>query len=75
VPCYTCGTSRNRNGLSTEEFLSALRRFIARRGAQKEIISDTASHFKLAKNTLELIWQKTIKCDEVQSYVSDCGIK
>jgi hypothetical protein len=61
--------------LSTEEFLLALRRFIAQRGAPKEIISDNASQFKLAKNTLELIWQKTIKCDEVQSYVSDCGIK
>ena len=44
--------------MSTEEFLLALRRFVGRRGVPEVIISDNASQFKLAKNVLDLIWQK-----------------
>ena len=39
--------------LSAQQFVLCLRRFIARRGKPKEIISDNASQFKLAKSTVE----------------------
>ncbi|XP_053403147.1 uncharacterized protein LOC128558271 [Mercenaria mercenaria] len=58
---------------STEEFLLAL--FIAQRGSPMEINSDNAKQFKLASDTIHLIWQNTIKSDDVQTYVSNHGIK
>ncbi|XP_053403207.1 uncharacterized protein LOC128558308 [Mercenaria mercenaria] len=61
--------------MSTEEFLLALRRFIAQRGSPMEINSDNAKQFKLASDTIHLIWQNTIKSDDVQTYVSNHGIK
>ncbi|XP_053392151.1 uncharacterized protein LOC128554862 [Mercenaria mercenaria] len=51
--------------MSTEEFLLALRRFIAQRGSPMEINSDNAKQFKLA----------SIKSDDVQTYISNHGIK
>ena len=61
--------------LSTEEFLMALRRFVAIRGSPEEIISDNAQQFKLANETLKMVWQRIIQCEEVQNYSSDHGIK
>lgn len=61
--------------LSAEEFIQALRRFIARRGTPKEIIPDNASQFKLAKSTADIVWEKVIQDPTVQSYVAEQRIK
>ena len=59
--------------MTTEEFLLALRRFIAQRGAPVEITSDNALTSKSANTALELIWQNVTKHEDVQSYVSNEG--
>ena len=61
--------------LSAEAFIQTLRRFIARRGTPKEIISDNASQFKLAKSSMDMAWSNMIQDIEVQSYVAGQGIK
>ena len=61
--------------MTTEEFLLTLRRFISQRGPPVEIISDNALTFKLASTALELIWKNDTKHDDIQSYVSNVGIK
>ena len=61
--------------LSAEEFLQALRRFIARRGAPKEIILDNASQFKLAKSTVDIAWEKAVHDPNVQSHIAQQRIK
>ena len=61
--------------MSARTFILCLRRFIAIRGAPKEVISDNAKHFKLTSETLPLIWKKTIHNSDVQNYVSNEGIK
>ena len=73
---FTCLVTRavhlelNHN-LSTEDFLMALRRFIACRGKPDEIISDNAMQFKLASETIDIIWQRILKCPDVQNYASE----
>ena len=61
--------------LSAEEFLQALRRFIARRGAPKEIILDNASQFKLAKSAVDIAWEKAVHDPNVQSHIAQQRIK
>lgn len=61
--------------MSAEEFLLGFRRFISQRGSPIEIISDNALQFKTASKTLNLIWQKVTKCEEVQNHVSNSGVK
>ena len=61
--------------LIAEEFLLALQRFIARQGNPSEIISDNAAQFKLSKSTTDDAWQKVIKDQSLQSYISNQGIK
>lgn len=61
--------------MTTGEFLLALRLFVARLGVPKEILSDNASQLKLAKNVLDLICLNTTRSDEVQTYMSNVGIK
>ena len=61
--------------MSTEEFLFALRRFVALRGTPKEIFSDNALQFKTANATLDLVWKNVIKSEYVQTYASRSGIK
>ena len=61
--------------MTTEEFLLALRRFISLRGRPVEITSDNALTFKSASTALELIWKNVTKHEEIQSYVSNVGIK
>ncbi|XP_053391226.1 uncharacterized protein LOC128554039 [Mercenaria mercenaria] len=80
VCLFTCLVTRavhleTVHDMSTEEFLLALRRFIAQRGSPMEINSDNAKQFKLASDTIHLIWKNTIKSDDVQTYVSNHGIK
>ncbi|XP_078334132.1 uncharacterized protein LOC144625796 [Crassostrea virginica] len=61
--------------MSTEEFLLGLRRFIARWGKPKQLISDNASQFKLASSVLEETWSATVHDSDVQSYVANEGIE
>ncbi|KAK2559409.1 hypothetical protein P5673_018033 [Acropora cervicornis] len=45
-----------------------------RRGKPKEIISDNASQFKLAKSTVEEAWQFATTSPDTQSYLANEGI-
>ena len=59
--------------MTAEQFLLALRRFIARRGKLKQIILDNAPQFKLAKTVIDKAWKETISHHEVQSYTATQG--
>ncbi|XP_077989886.1 uncharacterized protein LOC144444347 [Glandiceps talaboti] len=61
--------------LSTDQFLLCLRRFIARYGTPKEVTSDNAPQFKLAKTTADKLWRDVTVDPDVKSYVADQGIK
>ena len=61
--------------MTTEEFLLALRRFISQRGRPVEITSDNALTFNSASKALQMIWKNNTKHEEIQSYVSNVGIK
>ena len=61
--------------MSAEQFLLCLRRFISRRGKPKEIISDNASQFKLAKSTVDEAWKFATTSPDMQSYLANEGIK
>ncbi|XP_066926074.1 uncharacterized protein [Clytia hemisphaerica] len=63
------------NDMTAEEFIMALRRFIARRGKPSHIISDNAAQFKLASSTIDLAWIKVINDEAVTSYLANEGIK
>ncbi|KAL9972923.1 hypothetical protein ACROYT_G019319 [Oculina patagonica] len=63
------------NDMSAEQFLLCLRRFISRRGKPKEIISDNASQFKLAKSTIDEAWKFATTSPDMQSYLANQGIK
>ena len=53
--------------MSAEEFLLGFRRFISQRGSPIEIINNNALQFKTASQTLDLLWKKVIRCDDVQN--------
>ena len=61
--------------MSAEEFLLGFRRFIARWGSPKQIISDNGSQFKLASNTLEEAWNGVTVDSDVQTYMANEGIQ
>ena len=61
--------------MTAEQFLLALRRFIARRGKLTQIILDNAPQFKLAKTAIDKAWKETISHHEVQSYTANQGIE
>ena len=56
-------------------FIDCLKRFIARRGKPKLIISDNAPQFRLVKTTLDVEWSKTFKSTEVLDCYSYEGIQ
>ena len=56
-------------------FNNALSRFIARRGAPEQFVSDNGPQFVLAKNLFDRTWQQTTTTDAVKSYISEKGIK
>lgn len=60
---------------TAEAFLNTISRFIARRGAPEQIISDNAPQFRLAKTLFDRTWHKVLRDDAVQSYISDNGIR
>lgn len=57
------------------EFLLELRRFRAQWGKSKQLISDNASHFKLASSVFEDAWSSNINDSDVQSCVGNEGIE
>ncbi|XP_058822232.1 uncharacterized protein LOC131683878 [Topomyia yanbarensis] len=59
--------------LSTQAFLSALKRFVSRRGRPAHIYSDNGKNFEGAKNTLEEI-QRFLTDEDVYSWSGDEGI-
>ena len=61
--------------MSAEQFLMALRRFIARRGKPDEIILDNASQFKVTKSAVDLAWNKVINDPDIYNYCSSNSIK
>ena len=61
--------------MSAEEFLLGFRRFISTIGSPNEITSDNAKQFKTASQVLDVLWKNVTKCDEVQNYASNIGVK
>ena len=61
--------------LTPEQFLSCLRRFVARRGKPQSVISDNAPQFKVVKSAIDLQWRKVMLDDEVKQYMIEGGIK
>ena len=57
--------------MSTATFIRALKRFCARRGLPRRILSDNAKTFKSAAKFLKAVFT----CQEVKSYLSDVGIE
>ena len=60
--------------LTASQFLCCFRRFFARRGKPRHIISDNASQFKLTAKVLDRQWQQVIDSDEVLYYCSSENI-
>ena len=56
--------------MSAQQFLLGFRRFIARHGKPNKVISDNASHFKLAAETIYRLWTNILKENDVVSYVA-----
>ena len=57
--------------MSADSFLLYFRRFISARGTSTEIIIDTAKQFKLSSDTVNAIWGRLLKNDEVQNYLKN----
>lgn len=75
IALFTCATTRAVHlelvrDLTTETFLMALRRFIARRGIPKTVYSDNALTFKRASADMNKIFH-AIKGSDTQAYLSD----
>ena len=80
VCLYTCLVTRAvhlelMSDMSTEQFLLGFRRFLARHGKPDEIISDNASQFKLASDTIDKFWQQILTEKDVVSYAASANIK
>ena len=73
VYLYTCLVTRAvhlelMQDISAQQFLLGFRRFIARYGKPKMVIFDSASHFKLAAETVDKLWTNILKENKVVSY-------
>ncbi|XP_077509396.1 uncharacterized protein LOC144120648 [Amblyomma americanum] len=74
IALFTCATTRSIHlelvsNLTTECFLLALRRFVARRGLPSTIYSDTALTFKKAPKDLQMLWN-ILRSRETQDYTT-----
>uniref|UniRef100_A0A914PNA9 Integrase catalytic domain-containing protein n=1 Tax=Panagrolaimus davidi TaxID=227884 RepID=A0A914PNA9_9BILA len=63
---FTCFSTRLLHlelvsSMTAEDFLLSFRKFVARCGAPKYVLSDNAKQFKTTANALEDIWKKAIK--------------
>ena len=80
VCLFTCLTVRAVHlewvlGLTAEQFLNCLKRFISRRGKPDSIISDNAPQFKLTNTVLNQQWRTVFTDQSLLSYVSSEGIR
>ena len=80
VSIFTCITVRAIHlelveDMTSEQFLLALRRFVARRGKLNEIISINAPRFKVTKNTAAIIWENVISDRSIHPYLKNERIK
>lgn len=78
IALFTCAVTRAVHlelvsDQTTENFLLALKRFIARRGLCRVIYSDNAKTFKRADQDLRELWQ-SIRGSELTSFFTDKGI-
>ena len=75
IALFTCGITRGMHlelvdDMSAPEFIGMLQRFISRRGASKQMISDNAKTFLSTSKHLKKICQKP----ELESYLTRSGI-
>lgn len=80
VCLYTCLVTRAvhlelMQDMSAYQFLLGFRRFIARHGKPNKVISDNASHFKLAADTVDKLWTNILTENDVLSYVANENIQ
>ena len=73
---FTCCVTRTIHlelvsDMSTVTFVRALKRFSARRGLPRKILSDNAKTFKAAAKLLKTIFE----CQEVKDYLSNVGVE
>jgi len=61
--------------MSAEEFLFCFRRFIARRGVPKQILSDNAKQFKTARSVLNKMWSDVVRSNDVIEFSATRGIE
>lgn len=78
IALFTCAVTRAVHlelvsDQTTENFLLALKRFIARQGLCKIIYSDNAKTFKRADQDLRELW-KSLKGSELTEFFSDRGV-
>ncbi|XP_060756589.1 uncharacterized protein LOC132867628 [Neoarius graeffei] len=78
IALFTCAVTRAVHlelvsDQTTENFLLALRRFIARRGLCKVIYSDNAKTFKRADQDLKELW-RSFRKSELTDFFTDKGI-
>ena len=76
VCLYTCLVTRAvhlemMHDMSTQQFLLGLRRFVARHGHPKKVISGNAAQFKLASDTIYNLWGEILTEDDVISYATN----
>ena len=60
--------------MSTQQFLLGFRRFVARHGHPKMVISDNAAQFKLASDTIYNLWGEILTEDDVIPYAKSKNI-
>ncbi|MCG8029443.1 MAG: hypothetical protein N0E40_15975, partial [Candidatus Thiodiazotropha taylori] len=61
--------------MTTERFLTGLRRCIACRGSPYEMISDNAGRYKLASGTTDKLWTQILTEPDAMSFASSKNIK
>ena len=61
--------------ITADQFLLALRRFVARRGAPVQIIPDNAKQFKATKETMDNAWEHVVHHPDIVTYVNNQRIK
>lgn len=57
--------------MSTQAFLRSLKRFAARRGLPRKIVSDNGKTFKAAAKTIEAV----VNSEEVQKFCEGIGVE
>lgn len=80
VCLYTCLVTRAvhlemMHDMSTSQFLLGFRRFVARYGKPRKIISDNAAQFKLASDTIKKLWGQILTEDDVIFYAANQNVQ